>query len=196
MINIVMFGPPGAGKGTQAKLLSDKYGFVYIATGDMFRRHIREQTELGRLAQSYIDRGDLVPDEITIDMIREVIAESPEAEGYIFDGFPRTRVQAKVLDDFLENKGDRVDAVFALEVPEEVLIRRILNRGKTSGRKDDTDVDTIKVRLEKYKTATRPLKDYYREKGVLYEIDGLRSIEDIHAEISEIIDGLRNGNGR
>jgi len=196
MINIIMFGPPGAGKGTQARLLSERFGYVYIATGDMFRHHIKNQTELGKLAQKYIDNGDLVPDEVTIDMIREEIKKAPEADGYIFDGFPRTLVQAKVLDDFLASKGGKVDIVFALEVPEEVLIERILNRGKTSGRKDDMSVETIKTRLEKYRTATKPLKNYYREKGVLHEIDGLQSIEDIHNEISSKIEALIHGNGR
>jgi len=196
MINIVMFGPPGAGKGTQARLLGKRFGYVYIATGDMFREHIKNQTALGKLAQQYIDNGDLVPDEVTIDMIREEIKKAPQAEGYIFDGFPRTIVQARVLDDFLQSKNARVNAVFALEVPEAVLIERILNRGKTSGRKDDANVETIKVRLEKYKTNTEPLKNYYREKGVLYEIDGLQPIEEIHEEISRIIEQLKNGNGR
>jgi len=196
MINIVMFGPPGAGKGTQARLLSDRFGYVYIATGDMFRHHIKNQTPLGKLAQKYIDNGDLVPDGITIDMIREEIRKAPESDGYIFDGFPRTLVQAKVLDDFLASKGGKVDIVFALEVPEEVLIQRILNRGKTSGRKDDKNVETIKVRLEKYRTATMPLKNYYRQKGVLHEIDGLQSIEEIHNEISRKIEALQHGNGR
>ena len=196
MINIIMFGPPGAGKGTQARLLGKRFGYVYIATGDLFREHIKNQTELGKLAQKYIDNGDLVPDEVTINMIREEIKKAPQAEGYIFDGFPRTLLQARVLDDFLHSKNGQVDAVFALEVPEKVLIERILNRGKTSGRTDDMHVETIKKRLEKYKTNTKPLKNYYREKGVLHEINGLQSIDAIHEEISRIIETLHHGNGR
>lgn len=195
-MNIIMFGPPGAGKGTQAKLLSDKFGFVYIATGDMFRNHIKNKTPLGKLAQFYIDQGDLVPDEVTIHMIKEEIDKNPKAEGFIFDGFPRTIVQAEVLDEFLKNNNQKVDAVFALEVPEPVLIERILNRGKTSGRKDDADTQTIKRRLEKYRTATEPLKNYYQKKEVLHQIDGLQTIEEIHRIISSIIEKIQHGNRR
>ena len=196
MINIIMFGPPGAGKGTQAKLLSDRFGFSYIATGDMFRNHIKNQTELGRLAQSFIDKGDLVPDEVTVNMIKEEIEKNPGAGGFIFDGFPRTTVQAEVLDEFLRNANQKVDAVFALEVPEKILVERILNRGKTSGRKDDTDPETIKHRLNKYHTETEPLKDYYFRRQVLHQIDGLQSIEKIHELISSVIEDIINGNGR
>jgi adenylate kinase len=191
-----MFGPPGAGKGTQAKLLTDRFGFAYIATGDMFRHHIKKQTDLGKLAQSFIDNGDLVPDEVTIKMIKEELAKNPGAEGVIFDGFPRTIIQAEVLDEFLKSLDREVDAVFALEVPENVLIERILNRGKTSGRKDDRDTETIQKRLKKYRTATEPLKEYYRKKNILYPIDGLKSIEDIHDKISSVIEQIQHGNGR
>ncbi len=194
MINIVMFGPPGAGKGTQAKLLSDRFRFAYIATGDMFRKHIKEQTSLGKSAQEYINKGDLVPDELTINMIKEEIKKNPEAKGFIFDGFPRTLTQAEELDKLLNQDNYKIDAVFALEVPEEVLIERILNRGKTSGRSDDMEVSTIKKRLDKYKTATEPLKKYYDDRQVLHRIDGLQSIEIIHQLISKIIDEIQNGN--
>jgi adenylate kinase len=196
MINIIMFGPPGAGKGTQAKLLSDRFGFSYIATGDMFRSHIKNGTDLGKLAQFYIHKGDLVPDEVTINMIKEEIGNSPDAKGFIFDGFPRTTVQAEVLEEFLKNADQKIDAVFALEVPEDILVERILNRGKTSGRKDDTDPETIRHRLNKYHTETEPLKDYYEKKQVLHPIDGLQSIEEIHELISSVIEDLINGNGR
>ena len=186
-----MFGPPGAGKGTQASLLKDRLHFAYIATGDIFRHHIKQQTELGRLAQSYIDNGDLVPDEVTIKMLKSEMDKNKDAEGIIFDGFPRTPSQARALDDFLAGSGGKIDAVFALEVPEEVLIKRILNRGKTSGRSDDADRATIIKRLKKYHEVTEPIKDFYREKGVLHSIDGLQDIESIHQQILDIISQLK-----
>ncbi|NPA46543.1 MAG: adenylate kinase [Chlorobi bacterium] len=191
MVHIIMFGPPGAGKGTQAGLLRDRLHFAYIATGDIFRHHIKQQTELGRLAQSYIDNGDLVPDEVTIKMLKSEMDKHRDAEGIIFDGFPRTPSQAQALEDFLAERGGRINAVFALEVPEEVLIKRILNRGKTSGRSDDTDRATIVKRLKKYREVTEPIKDFYREKGVLHPIDGLQDIESIHQQILDIISQLK-----
>ena len=191
MVHIIMFGPPGAGKGTQAGLLRDRLHFAYIATGDIFRHHIKQQTELGRLAQSYIDNGDLVPDEVTIKMLKSEMDKHRDAEGIIFDGFPRTPSQAQALEDFLAERGGRINAVFALEVPEEVLIKRILNRGKTSGRSDDTDRATIIKRLKKYHEVTEPIKDFYREKGVLHTIDGLQDIESIHQQILDIISQLK-----
>jgi len=191
MVHIIMFGPPGAGKGTQAGLLRDRLHFAYIATGDIFRHHIKQQTELGRLAQSYIDNGDLVPDEVTIKMLKSEMDKHRDAEGIIFDGFPRTPSQAQALEDFLAERGGRINAVFALEVPEEVLIKRILNRGKTSGRSDDTDRATIVKRLKKYREVTEPIKDFYREKGVLHTIDGLQDIESIHQQILDIISQLK-----
>jgi len=190
MVHIIMFGPPGAGKGTQARLLKERLHFAYIATGDIFRQHIKEQTELGKLAQSYIDNGDLVPDEVTIKMIKSEMDKNTGAKGIIFDGFPRTPSQAQALEDFLARTGDRIDAVFALEVPEEVLIERILNRGKTSGRSDDTDRATIIKRLKKYHEVTEPIKDFYREKGVLYPIDGMQDIETIHRQILDILEKI------
>ncbi len=190
MIHIIMFGPPGAGKGTQAKLLKDKFNFAYIATGDMFRNHIKNETELGKLAKSYIDKGDLVPDEVTIRMLQNEMNINPGVEGIIFDGFPRTIAQAEALEKFLGENNHGIDAVFALEVPDEILIERILNRGKTSGRSDDTDKNTIIKRLKKYKEVTEPLKQYYRKKQILHRINGLQTIEEVHQEISRILNNL------
>ncbi len=190
MIHIIMFGPPGAGKGTQAKLLKDKFNFAYIATGDMFRNHIQNETELGKLAKSYIDKGDLVPDEVTIRMLKNEMNINPDVDGIIFDGFPRTIAQAEALEEFLAESKRGIDAVFALEVPDEVLIQRILNRGKTSGRSDDTDKNTVIKRLKKYKEVTEPLKKYYQEKQILHRINGLQSIEEVHREIAGILNEL------
>ncbi len=189
-MHIVMFGPPGAGKGTQAGLLKDRLRFAYIATGDLFRQHMKEQTELGRLAQTYIDRGDLVPDEVTIEMLKNEMAKYPDAPGIIFDGFPRTTVQAEALEKMLHDQGDKIDAVLALEVPEEVLISRILNRGKTSGRSDDAQRSTVVKRLKKYRELTEPLKDYYRRKNVLRIINGLQDIETVHNDILQALGNM------
>ncbi len=193
MMHIVLFGPPGAGKGTQAGLLKERLRFAYIATGDLFRQHIKEQTELGRLAQTYIDRGDLVPDEVTIEMLKNEVNKFSGAPGIIFDGFPRTTVQAEALEKMLGENGEKIDLVLALEVPEDVLIQRILNRGKTSGRSDDTDRKTIIKRLKKYKEVTEPLKDYYRKKEVLHVIDGLQDIEAVHRDILQALEKTVGG---
>ncbi len=190
MIHIIMFGPPGAGKGTQAGLLKDKFNLAYIATGDLFRHHIKNETELGKLAKSYIDKGDLVPDEVTIRMLRNEIDKNKGVKGIIFDGFPRTTRQSEALENFLREQGENIDAVFALEVPDDVLVERILNRGKTSGRSDDTDKQTVINRLKKYKEVTRPLKDFYLKKGVLHVINGLQSIDDVHREIAGVVNSL------
>ena len=190
MIHIVMFGPPGAGKGTQAALLKDRLHFAYIATGDIFRQHIKNQTELGKLARTYIDRGELVPDEVTIQMLKNEMDKHPGAPGIIFDGFPRTTVQAGALEDFLKSRGYQIDAVIALEVPEDELIKRILNRGKTSGRSDDAERSTVVKRLEQYRKLTEPLKDYYKKKGVLSVINGLQDIEAVHHDIVGALENL------
>ncbi len=190
MMHIVMFGPPGAGKGTQAGLLKDRLNFAYIATGDLFRKHMKEQTELGQLARTYIDRGDLVPDELTIEMLKNEMAKYPDVPGIIFDGFPRTTVQAEALEKMLHDQGDKIDAVLALEVPEDVLISRILNRGKTSGRSDDAERSTVVKRLQKYRELTEPLKDYYRRKNVLNVINGLQDIETVHNDILQALENV------
>jgi len=189
MIDLVLFGPPGAGKGTQAQILKDKLGLTYVATGDLFRHHIKNKTDLGIKAQSYIDRGDLVPDEITIDMIKEIIAD-PDARGFIFDGFPRTVKQAEVLDRLMADKGLIIDALLSINVPEDRLIKRLLERGKTSGRSDDNE-ETIKHRLQQYHTKTEPVKDYYKDQGKLYEIDGVGSIEEVNQRLLDVISNIK-----
>ena len=190
MKNIVLFGPPGAGKGTQADLLKEKYDLLHISTGDVFRSNINNKTELGILAKSYMDNGDLVPDEVTIDMLKAEVDKNPNAKGFIFDGFPRTESQAKALDNFLEEKGELISGMVALEVPEDLLVTRLLERGKISGRTDDQDESKIRNRFNEYNTKTAILKDYYQLQGKYFGADGVGTIDDITKRLSEIIDHL------
>jgi adenylate kinase len=188
MFNIVLFGPPGAGKGTQALLLRDKYRLVHISTGDVFRYHLKNDTELGKIAKTFMDAGNLVPDELTIDMLRNEVARNPNANGFIFDGFPRTISQAEALDALLRDLGTAVSVTLALEVDEEELVRRILERGKESGRVDDQDENTIRNRMVEYNGKTRPLKDYYENQGKLLEIFGIGEIDQIFLNLCRAID--------
>ncbi|WP_405606705.1 adenylate kinase [Polaribacter sp. Asnod1-A03] len=190
MKNIVLFGPPGAGKGTQAEFLKGMYNLVHISTGDVFRFNIKNQTELGLLAKKYMDEGDLVPDEVTINMLKAEVEKNADANGFIFDGFPRTESQAKALDEFLSEKGEQINGMIALEVPEDVLVTRLLERGKTSGRTDDTDESKIRNRFNEYNTKTAILKDYFNEQKKYYGINGVGSIKEITNRITEVFDTL------
>jgi adenylate kinase len=190
MKNIVLFGPPGAGKGTQAEVLKDKYNLVHISTGDVFRFNIKNKTELGLLAKSYIDNGNLVPDAVTIDMLEAEVDKNPTAQGFIFDGFPRTESQAASLDAFLAKKVATINAMIALEVEEDVLVTRLLERGKVSGRADDQDESKIRNRFNEYNTKTAIVKDYYEQQNKYYGINGVGSISDITGLISEVVDSL------
>lgn len=190
MKNIVLFGPPGAGKGTQADLLKSKYNLVHISTGDVFRYNIKNETELGMLAKSYMDHGDLVPDQVTIDMLKAEVNKNPDANGFIFDGFPRTESQAASLDEFLEEKNTGISGMVALEVPENLLVERLLNRGKTSGRPDDQDEDKIRNRFKEYESKTAILKEYYQKQNKYFGVDGVGSIEDITRKLEKVIDTL------
>ena len=189
MIDFILFGPPGAGKGTQAKILKDKLGLTYIATGDLFRHHIKNQTPLGKKAKAYIDKGDFVPDEITIDMIKEIISD-PNVKGIIFDGFPRTVRQAESLDKLMAEKGLIIDALIALNVPEERLIKRLLNRGATGERSDDNE-ETIKHRLDLYHQKTEPVKDYYKNQNKFYEVNGVGDIEEVNQRLLDVINSIQ-----
>jgi adenylate kinase len=179
MLNIVLFGPPGAGKGTQSEKLIAKYQLVHLSTGDIFRANIKGGTELGNLAKSYIDKGQLVPDEVTIGLLESEVNKHPQAKGFIFDGFPRTSAQAEALDAFLSSKGTSITIMLSLEVSEDELKRRLLERGKTSGRADDVDPNVIQKRIDVYNAETTPVKHYYQGQNKCSEIHGIGSIEEI-----------------
>ena len=189
MLNIVIFGAPGSGKGTQSDKLIEHYNLFHISTGDVLRDNIRRGTELGQIAKGFIDQGQLVPDELIIDILAQVLDENKEnsTEGVIFDGFPRTIPQAEALEQLLADRGTQIDAVVGLEVPEEELIRRILLRGQLSGRSDDNE-ETARKRLETYHNQTSPLKAYYEQQGKYRAINGLGSIDDIFDLIKEALD--------
>jgi len=179
MRNLVLFGPPGAGKGTQSTFLVKHYNLVHLSTGDVFRYNIKGGTELGELAKSYMNQGKLVPDEVTISMLEKEVEKSPEANGFIFDGFPRTTAQAEALNKFLESRGESIEAMLALDVEEEELRKRLLSRAETSGRVDDADPLVIQKRIDVYKAETAPVANFYKALGKYKSIDGLGSIEDI-----------------
>ena len=190
MKNIVLFGPPGAGKGTQAELLRDKYELIHISTGEVFRFNIKNETELGLLAKSYMDDGNLVPDEVTIKMLKAEVERNPDAKGFIFDGFPRTESQAAALDAFLEEKGESINGMVALEVPEDLLVGRLLERGKTSGRSDDQDESKIRNRFNEYNTKTAVLKDYYQAQNKYFGANGVGTIPEITERLCSIFDKI------
>ncbi len=190
MTNIVLFGPPGAGKGTQAELLKEKFNLIHISTGDVFRYNIKNQTELGQLAKSYMDKGQLVPDEVTIDLLKDEVEKHPEAKGFIFDGFPRTKKQALALDAFMQEKNKEVNGMIALEVDDEVLVERLLKRGETSGRADDANENVIKNRIKVYYDETAVLKDYYQNQNKYFGVNGVGSIDEIAERLNTVIENL------
>ncbi|MGB0836602.1 MAG: adenylate kinase [Flavobacteriaceae bacterium] len=190
MKNIVLFGPPGAGKGTQADVLKEKYNLEHISTGDVFRFNIKNETELGLLAKSYMDHGNLVPDEVTINMLQAEVEKHPEANGFIFDGFPRTQDQAAALDAFLLEKGEGINGMLALEVDEDLLVARLLERGKVSGRADDQDESKIRNRFQEYRTKTEIVKEYYAKQNSFYAVDGVGSIDEVTSRLTSVIDKL------
>ncbi len=190
MLNIVLFGPPGAGKGTQSEKIIAKYDLKHLSTGDLFRKHLGEGTDLGKKAQGFMDNGKLVPDEIVIGMVEETIADHMDANGFIFDGFPRTVAQAEALDTMLEKHGIGISGMISLEVPEQELINRILERGKTSGRADDQNRGKISTRIEEYENKTAPVAGFYRKQNKLNNIHGVGSIDSIFNDISAAIDNF------
>ena len=190
MFNIVIFGKPGSGKGTQANFLKEKYNLYHISTGDLFRKNISNQTNLGIEAKSYLDNGDLVPDIITIKMLENEVLSNKEANGYIFDGFPRTLNQAKSLDDFLSSINLKINATIALDVNEDDLITRLLDRGKTTNRSDDQDIEKIKNRFNEYNNKTSVLINFYQKQSKFYSVNGHGSVEDITSRLFNLVDSL------
>ncbi len=186
MLNFIFFGPPGAGKGTQAKLIAKEYDFVHISTGDILRNAIAEQTDLGKQAQKYVEKGELVPDSLIIDLIRSVLEKNFNAKGFIFDGFPRTIPQAQAFDDMLSQLNWEITAVIDLEVTDQEIMARLLRRAEIEGRTDDTP-QVIEHRLQVYRQNTEPLIDYYLQQGKLYKVNGLGTIEEVNERIKQII---------
>ncbi|MEP1093969.1 MAG: adenylate kinase [Cyclobacteriaceae bacterium] len=187
MLNIVLFGPPGAGKGTQSEKLITTKSLVHLSTGDLFRKHLNEGTDLGKKAQGFMDEGRLVPDEIVIGMVEDTIANNTDANGFIFDGFPRTVAQAQALDLMLKNHELDISGMISLEVPEQELIARLLERGKTSGRVDDQNENKIAIRIEEYQNKTEPVAGYYKKQDKFNGIDGVGSIDQIFEKIDAVV---------
>jgi adenylate kinase len=187
MLNIVLFGPPGAGKGTQSEFLIAQYGLVHLSTGDIFRANIKQQTPLGTEAKGYMDRGELVPDSLTISLLESEVEKHPAAKGFIFDGFPRTSAQAEALDKFLAARNAPITCMLALEVAEDELKARLLNRAKTSGRPDDADPAIIQNRIDVYRRETAPVADYYKAQDKYFGIDGIGTVEAISERLQSAI---------
>lgn len=190
MLNLILFGPPGSGKGTQAEKLIDRYQLLHISTGDLFRYEMSNNTELGLKAKAYMAKGELVPDSVTIGMLKNKVDANPDVKGYIFDGFPRTIPQAEALDKLLGDKGQAISALIELVVDEDEIVKRILHRGKTSGRPDDNDPVIIRNRIQVYRNETTPVADFYGQSGKSHQIKGVGSIEEIFTNLCNKIDQL------
>jgi adenylate kinase len=191
MINIILFGPPGSGKGTQANSIAEKYNLLHISTGDLFRYEIGNSTELGQLAKSYMNKGELVPDDVTIGMLKNKVDAYPDVAGYIFDGFPRNVYQSEALDRILDKKGQTVNTLLQLDVDDEEIVKRILNRGKTSGRGDDNDEIIIRNRISIFNDETSPVYNYYDKSGKSTSINGIGSLEEIFSRLCVAIDAAK-----
>lgn len=190
MLNLILFGPPGSGKGTQAPMLVEKYGLVHISTGDLFRSEIGNKTSLGLEAKSYIDKGNLVPDELTIRMLKAEMERNPNAKGFIFDGFPRTIPQAQALDAMLLQKGSEIALLAALDVPDEELVTRLFGRSKVSGRSDDGDEQIVRNRLHVYKSETLAVASHYELTGKSRFIVGVGTVDEIFERLCREIDAV------
>ena len=191
MINIVLFGPPGSGKGTQAQNLIQKFNLKQISTGDLFRHNIKNETELGKLAKSYMDKGELVPDQVTINMLIDELKKPTDAQGFIFDGFPRTAFQTEALEEIVKDVlNDQIDICLSLVVEDEILVKRLLERGKTSGRSDDADENIIRNRIKEYYTKTAEVAELYKKQGKYVEVNGVGEIakiaEKLYTEVEKI----------
>lgn len=190
MLNVVLFGAPGCGKGTQSELLEKKFGLSHISTGEIIRSHIKAQTPLGQQMAEYISRGELAPDSVVIGMVEEYLSQNKGIKGTIFDGFPRTTAQAEAFDKLLERMGDSVDIMIYMDVPEEELVQRILLRGKVSGRADDASEDVIRNRIEIYNQQTAVVADYYRQQGKYVAVPSLGTIEEVFDRIAAEIEKI------
>lgn len=188
MLNLILFGPPGSGKGTQATKLAEKYNLVHISTGDLFRREKAANSPIWQEVQSYIDKGELAPDSITIRLLKEEMDKTPEAKGYIYDGFPRTVEQAAALDEFLPTQGSEVSLLVELVVPDEEVVDRIVSRGKIENRADDQNPAIVQNRINVYKETTFPVVKHYEQVGKARKIDGMGNIEEVFDRISAILD--------
>jgi adenylate kinase len=192
MFNLILFGPPGSGKGTQSEKLIEKYKFKHLSTGDLLRSEIARQTPLGMEAKSLMDKGQLVPDEVVIGMISTALENNPGVSGFLFDGFPRTTAQAEALDRLLEFNKTSIGVLVALQVPEDELIARMINRARTSGRSDDADENVQRNRLEVYKRDTLPVANYYRKTDRVVELNGVGTVDDIFSQLCSVIDQKMN----
>jgi len=190
MLNVILFGPPGAGKGTQAEFLTQRYGILQLSTGDILRQAIASGSELGKQAKAFMNRGELVPDSMVVYIIAQELQAHPQAKGFLFDGFPRTSAQAAQLDAMLTQNAMRIDVMVLLEVPKPELLKRLLNRGRTSGRADDQDEFIIRNRIEVYQQQTMPVADYYQRQGKLRSVDGTGAIAEISERLFAILDNI------
>tara|TARA_A100001011_G_scaffold78060_2_gene80464 strand:+ start:1588 stop:2169 length:582 start_codon:yes stop_codon:yes gene_type:complete len=192
MLNIIIFGKPGSGKGTQATIIKDKYSLQHISTGDVFRKNMSNKTDLGVLAKGYMDKGELVPDQVTVDMLSHEIDNFLPCNGFIFDGFPRTTFQARALDNLFSSQSQKIDLIIALDVDNTTLTERLLQRGKSSGRADDQSVEKINIRLQEYDNKTKPLVTFYMNQNKFFSVDGIGSLQDITSRIIHVIDKYNN----
>ena len=195
MINLILFGKPGSGKGTQASLIKNKYNLIHISTGDVFRKNMSNKTDLGMLAKGYMEKGELVPDDVTVNMLKEELEDHLPCNGFIFDGFPRTSYQAEKLDALLSKYSLNINLTIALDVDNETLIKRLLNRGKSSGRADDQSEDKINKRLQEYDKKTKPLIEFYTKQNKYKSINGIGKLDDITSRIVNLLDNYLNDRG-
>jgi len=188
MINLILFGPPGSGKGTQAKRLAESFGLTHISTGDLFRYELGNNTPLGQEARTYMDKGELVPDAVTVKMLENKMNMTPNENGYILDGFPRTIAQAEALDQIMDSRQSKITHLIALNVDDEEIVKRLLERGKTSNRADDANEDVIRKRIVEYNAKTSPVYAYYEKQNLSQKVEGVGSIDDIFERLSGVLD--------